>query len=170
MIIKQGNVLHTPIRCIAHQVNCQGVMGGGVARQIKALYPNVYDDYVSYIKDYKELYNKSPLGECFICETNELIDDAHIIMNVFGQDRYGTDRRYTDYNALKDGLMKGIDYLQDLSRSGKCWMGQNFSIAIPYNIGCGLAGGDWKVVKEILENIEAIKDVLFVAYNYNRGR
>lgn len=27
------------------------------------------------------------------------------------------------------------------------------SIAIPYGIGCGLAGGDWTVVREMMEDV-----------------
>lgn len=32
MIITNGNLLNTNINIIAHQVNCQGVMGAGVAK------------------------------------------------------------------------------------------------------------------------------------------
>ena len=30
---------------ICHQVNCQGVMGSGIAKQIRDTYPIVYDNY-----------------------------------------------------------------------------------------------------------------------------
>ena len=39
------NLLEAKERCICHQVNCQGVMGSGVALQIKRKYPQAYKDY-----------------------------------------------------------------------------------------------------------------------------
>ena len=30
---------------ICHQVNCQGVMGSGIAKQVREKYPNVYNSY-----------------------------------------------------------------------------------------------------------------------------
>ena len=45
MIITHGDVLNTDCRIVAHQVNCQGVMGGGLARQIRDRYLDVYTKY-----------------------------------------------------------------------------------------------------------------------------
>lgn len=39
--IKQGNILNCNEDIIVHQVNVQGVMGGGVARQLKLQYPRI---------------------------------------------------------------------------------------------------------------------------------
>ncbi|EGL17721.1 hypothetical protein HMPREF9413_4472 [Paenibacillus sp. HGF7] len=33
------------------------------------------------------------------------------------------------------------------------------SIALPYNIGCGLAGGDWDIVEQIIEEVFIDYDV-----------
>ena len=30
---------------ICHQVNCQGVMGSGIAKQVREKYPKVYKEY-----------------------------------------------------------------------------------------------------------------------------
>ncbi len=40
-----GDVLNTVDSIIIHCVNCQGVMGGGIAAQIKRRYPEAYDVY-----------------------------------------------------------------------------------------------------------------------------
>ena len=37
---------------ILHQVNCQGVMGSGIAKQVREKYPEVYQHYVSECKKY----------------------------------------------------------------------------------------------------------------------
>lgn len=41
----EGNILDAEEDIICHQVNCKGVMGAGLAKQIKSKYPNVYKDY-----------------------------------------------------------------------------------------------------------------------------
>ena len=44
-----GNILTFPERdedtIICHQVNCKGVMGAGLAKQIRDKWPDVYDRY-----------------------------------------------------------------------------------------------------------------------------
>lgn len=40
-----GNILETSEDIICHQVNCKGVMGAGLAKQIKSKYLNVYKEY-----------------------------------------------------------------------------------------------------------------------------
>ena len=41
----KGNILDSDADAILHQVNCQGVMGAGLAKQIRGRYPNVYEKY-----------------------------------------------------------------------------------------------------------------------------
>ena len=152
MIIAKGNLLDTPFQFIAHQVNCQGVMGAGLALQIRQKYPRVYDEYRLYCATTEE-----PLGDHVIVST----PDNHCIINVFGQDSFGTEKRQTDYAALYNGFISAIRHIHS-----------NFSmpdyiqivIAIPFGIGCGLAGGDWKEVSRILTKIESEYNVVFVAY------
>lgn len=154
MIVLKGNLLNTPIYLIAHQVNCMGVMGGGVAKQIKDKWNNVYKEYKSGLKQ----FGGNPLGLSFNIFTE---DQKHLIMNVFGQYKYGTDKRYTDYWALRAGMVHGINDYRELYGIDD---NVQLTIAIPYGIGCGLAGGDWITVMDILEEVEHDENVLFVAY------
>ena len=39
------SVFNTDAIIIAHQVNCMGVMGSGVAKQVKEKYPSAFHDY-----------------------------------------------------------------------------------------------------------------------------
>ena len=41
----------SPNIVICHQVNCQGVMGAGIAKQIRARWPEVYEDYKKTIEN-----------------------------------------------------------------------------------------------------------------------
>jgi len=47
---KNGNLLDAPELMKVHQVNCKGVMGGGIAKQIKERYPLVYKTYLNLCK------------------------------------------------------------------------------------------------------------------------
>lgn len=39
VVIKEGNVFDSDAKIICHQVNCQGVMGSGVAKEVRERYP-----------------------------------------------------------------------------------------------------------------------------------
>lgn len=41
----KGNILNVTEGIIVQQVNCMGVMGAGLAKQIKDKWPNIYNDY-----------------------------------------------------------------------------------------------------------------------------
>ncbi len=55
--IVNGSILQSKVPYICHQVNCMGAMGTGVAKQIKALYPSVYEECKRVCDEYrKNLY------------------------------------------------------------------------------------------------------------------
>ena len=132
--IVNGNILDAKEDVIAHQVNCKKVMGGGLALQIKNKYPEVYSEYLSFF----DIYGKQ-LGRCQMV----LCKDGKTIANLFGQYDYGTLKQHTNYDYLKISLKS---LLFNLKR-------HNLSVAIPYNMGCGLGGGDWNTVYKIIEEV-----------------
>jgi len=70
--------------------------------------------------------------------------DKIIVANLFTQQNFGSgDRVYLSYNALKTALYGLKEYCEGWGYT---------EIAMP-KIGCGLAGGDWDIVKSIIENI-----------------
>lgn len=143
-----GNVLDADTDAIAQQVNCMGVMGAGLAKQIRNRYPSVYDDY----KDICRFTNKFELlGYAQFCK----VDNKYIV-NLFGQCRYGRDKQYTELTALKDALR----HLRDSSY----YIYEVKSIAIPYGIGCGLGGADWDDVYEIIKLIFERSSILVKIY------
>ena len=126
-----GNILNCEQKYIIHQVNCQGNMGAGLAKQLANKYPEIIKPY----KDtcLKNLQSKL-LGEVLKTKTK----DGKIILNIFGQGYYGAGSKQTNYNALINGLTK-------------IFLNANGDVAIPYKIGCGLAGGNWTKVYKIIE-------------------
>lgn len=121
---------------LCHQVNCMGVMGGGIALSIKLLYPHVYNCYNSYCIQNK--YSEYLLRQTQIIPID--IDKHIYIANLFSQYRYGRDKCHTDYSALETCLSNVRHYCYE----------NNLQMAVPNKIGCGLAGGDWNIVKQLL--------------------
>ena len=131
--IIENDLLKVDVDVIAHQVNCKGVMGAGLARQVREQFPAVYEAY-------RRACNN-------VAKSSDLLGKIQIkqgIVNLFAQDGYGTDRRYTDYKALATCLNKLALYMTEHKMK---------TLALPYGLGCGLAGGDWKVVHEIIRDI-----------------
>ena len=95
IIYKNGNLLDATTDVIAHQVNCQGVMGSGVAKQIKEKWPIVYKDYLN---DYAGNAN---LGTVLFSKINE----NQYIANMYSQDNFmPRNLRHTNYDAFKSCL------------------------------------------------------------------
>lgn len=124
---------------LCHSVNHQGVMGSGLAKQMVKKYPKIISDSEFYSSKcripFQEIKQKGIVAWY-------KISDIKWIASIFGQDMYGTDKQYTDYVSLGNGLISVASAAQQ----------QSFSIAIPSGIGCGLGGGDWDVVLNIIED------------------
>lgn len=147
-ILEDQDLLEFKCDIFCHQVNCQGRMGSGIAKQIRNKYPIVFEEYSTFCKNC--ISAKNLLGKCQIVEIN----DNLLCANLFGQLYYGQGGIvYTNYSALYCAFMNLRDYCS--FDKNKHWV-----IGIPYNIGCGLAGGNWnKVYKMILEIFESCSNI-----------
>ena len=142
--IVHGDVLKANAQIIAHQVNCQGVMGSGVAACVRKKLPVVFELYRNLCRS-RSGATASLLGK------NQYLDcalDGRVVtlVNMFAQDRYGdpTVTRYTDYDAFRECCRR-------LKTNALTQYGKSVSIAMPYLIGCGRGGGDWAVILSIVE-------------------
>jgi O-acetyl-ADP-ribose deacetylase (regulator of RNase III) len=147
---RNGDLLkQDDIQIIAHQVNCQGVMGSGIAKQIKEQFPEAYNDYVAYCIGEEELIETESvdlLGD--YCFTNI---KGKYICNLFGQNNFGYNgNKFTNYTALISSLHNCIKYFDD-----NCYFYNNeqVKIGIPYKIGCDRGGGDWNIVELLLKDM-----------------
>lgn len=123
---------------IAHCVNCAGIMGSGIAKQIKAELPLVY---TSYRKRWlQEVDKKILLGTAQKVIENYL-DRDRAVFNLYAQLAYGTDKRHVNYGAI--GLC-----LQNMSQQIH---ERGTVVGFPYLMCCGLAGGDWNIILEMIE-------------------
>lgn len=138
--IIEGSLFDTTAPIIAHQVNCKGAMGSGVARQVKKIDQLVYEQYrdLCYAN-----YPMALLGTAQPCYSKVL---SKFIVNLFGQENYGTNpQKYTNITALFQAMC-GLRYFM-LGR-------KDLRIAMPYRIGCARGGADWD--KEVFPMIRLI--------------
>lgn len=131
IIFKTGDLLEANENIICHQCNTKGVFGGGLAYQIKQVYPQCEKqtiDWLSYKKDF--------MGDYYL-----YIDKKNnkMIANCFSQNEDYT----TNYEALTKCFTRLKNDCIDMKQN----------IAIPFKYGCGIANGDWDIVLGILENI-----------------
>ena len=145
MRIVKGDILNSTEPVVLHQVNCKGVMGAGLAKKIRDKYPKVY-------KSYKEVCNKNT--DTFLLGKIQIVNvgNEKFIINLFAQLNYGKGERFTDYNSLRSCLFLVKKYTP------------RNSIAIPWGLGCGLAGGDWVKVVEIIEEVFEGSNIEIVIY------
>ena len=160
-----GNLLTYPgLEVIGHQCNCLGIMGAGIAKQIKAKNPKLFELYVNLCKSLPG--KKSLLGRIQVIPTD---DNTQYVANLFGEYSFcesiapyeeGGKPRHTDYDALKECLHRL-----------HTWMVVNdkTTCGLPYKLGCGLAGGDWDgvVYPMIKKEFEEDDDIILYIVKYN---
>jgi O-acetyl-ADP-ribose deacetylase (regulator of RNase III) len=137
--IVKGDLLKAKENIIAHQVNCMGVMGSGVAKQIRNKYPNVYEEYLEKVDEYTqgEDLRKELLGQV----QGVVVGEDKIVVNMFGQYKFGNDgKQYTDTEALFKCLLA----VRQVAEKNK------ISVAMPYKIGSYRSGAKWDEVEELI--------------------
>ena len=147
--VVNGDLLQSNLPLIAHQTNCLGVMGAGIAKAIKNKWNSVYTQY-----------SRKLLGKCQVCITGN--EPINLVANLFGEYSFTEsvapfENRHTDYNALKKALLNLKAFCEDEEVT---------EVGIPYKLGCGLAGGDWDgVVYPMLQELFA-NDSTITLYIY----
>lgn len=135
------------ITCLAHGCNNKGMMGAGIAKQIREQFPAAYQSYYKFIHDLLEdsrdndecTYNSELLG--LVDFYRDSLD--RVIANCFTQDLYGNDKaRYLNYEALHDCLEQLYLYCQEYK----------LILGMP-KIGAGLAGGNWKIIECMINEV-----------------
>lgn len=148
------SVFDTNADIIAHQVNCKGVMGSGVAGQVKHKYPEVYRKYKDICDKYAH-YRIGLLGKTQICPASFNPDGTPkiYVANMFGQLDYGRNKHYlyTIYISLRSCLMSLSKFASE----------NGLTIAMPYKLGCDRGNGDWEgQVYPMIQNVLQENEVL----------
>ena len=130
---------------IIHGCNCFCSMGAGIAKTIKDIFPEAYEADLQTEKGLKE-----KLGT---------ISHATLSRNAL---RITVVNGYTQYTAGGRGVLVNYDALRSVMKNIKNEFSGN-RIGYPM-IGAGLAGGDWKVISEIIKDELKGEDHTLVEY------
>jgi len=128
---------------VCHGVNCQHKMASGVAKAIRAKWPQAYTGFMKNPK------GQTVLGTAHIININE--DDSLWVANCYTQLFYGYGGgKYADVSAVDQSLRQVAAFADSLS----------LPMYMP-KIGCGLGGLDWEkdvepIVKELAEKYDRI--------------
>ena len=134
---------------IIHGCNCFNTMGGGIAYHIKKQFPMAYTQDCKTIKG-----DKNKLGSYTFCKY-KINNKELVIVNGYTQYKYWGNEPNVDYDATRS-LFRKIK--NDFS--GK-------KIGFPM-IGAGLAGGNWEIIKKIIEEeLEELEDMDYTLVEYN---
>ena len=144
---------------IIHGVNCQGVMGAGVAKALYTKWPRVREEYL-HVSSNHASGRRVKLGQ--IQEVSVVDPDWEdkiygvVVVNAFTQEDYGNDgKQYASPAAIAIALA-GVASSKELWESGLL----TFPIHMP-RIGCGLGGIAWKDVEPIVAILEEIHNLAF---------
>lgn len=140
--VRIGNALDIPEGIIVHGCNSHGVMGAGIAMEVKRRFPNAFQVY-------RQEYETEGLNLGGI--TYSQVDQYKFIINAITQGNYGPDIRQVDYEAV----VKCFENVVEFALKVKAQTGKKLDIVFPM-IGAGLGGGNWNIIEKIID--ETIPD------------
>ena len=123
-----GNLLQAPVDALVNTVNCEGVMGKGIALQFKQAWPQMYEAYRIEAKA-----GRIRPGEVHVWQTG-LLHSPRFILN------FPTKRHWRSRSLIEDieaGLADLVAKLRELGVR---------SVAVP-PLGAGNGGLDWSDVR-----------------------
>lgn len=141
MIENNGDLFTSGATYLGHGVNTCGVMGAGIAKQFKQLFPNNYTNYQAACNG----GNLVP-GGFMVCPELDSENRTRLITNFASQAKPGAD---ADYRWLFSSLWSWAERASEPARL-RLYGG---IIAVP-EIGCGIGGLEWDTAKRIYQVIE----------------
>ncbi|GAA3198507.1 macro domain-containing protein [Streptomyces virens] len=142
----QGNLLEADVEAIVNTVNTVGVMGKGIALQIKQAFPENF-------KQYKRACDlgEVKIGEIFVYDAHHLGPRRYVL-------NFPTKRHWRGKSRIEE-IRAGLDALVDVVKKHNIE-----SIAVPA-LGCGNGGLDWSEVRPLIyaafDSLPSVKVVLF---------
>ena len=130
--VRQGDLFDDPAEALVNTVNCEGVMGRGIALQFKRRFPKNYEAYAKACKR-----GEVVPGRVFVFETGALMGPQFIL-------NFPTKRHWRMASRMEDieaGLRDLVRIVRELGI---------VSVAIP-PLGCGLGGLSWPEVRAQIE-------------------
>lgn len=138
---------------LMHCCNAQGVMGAGIAAQIKSTFPKAFEIY-------RDQYFKSKH------DTSQLmgrVSYADGVYNIVAQMNTGGHQRQVHYGHLARGIIRSIERSNHVMSTGD----RRFKMGMPKYMASALAGGDWEIVHELVVGLFANSscDLYIIEFN-----
>lgn len=143
---------------IAHGCNCQGLMGAGIARQIKEQIPGAARADRAYKKAMSDIfgyyhpsYMLGTLSQYTVTSEDMLKKGWPLftVLNLYTQVQPGANF------DLENGLIPAIKKMNQLFKGKR--------VGFPM-IGTGIGGGDWGIIRNTIVLNLTIQDAVFVEY------
>lgn len=154
--IVDGDLLNATDDYIVHQCNC-------ISTNAKALAKQIFDNY-EYADTYKKRnrQQKTTYSEPGTIEIFGNGDDQRYIINMYAQ-YYPAEAKYTNDTGQKrllwfQNCLNHISKIKDI---------QTKTIAMPFNIGCGAAGGNWKFYHNLINTFANKEKINVTLYKFN---
>jgi len=136
-----GDIVNAIEPVIAHQCNCITTKGKGLSAQLFEQFPwsNVYAARIQAGRCKRDQPGTiaarigRPGSKCVV---------ALFAQRYPGLSKYGNDSKAMREDWFREALLQLSAYCREHGYA---------SVAMPHNIGCGLAGGDWSRYEEILQ-------------------
>lgn len=146
----EGDLIHLALNghfdVIVHGCNCFHTMGAGIANTIRIIFPEAYVADCTTAKGYHK-----KLGKFSYVTVKRPPMNRITIVNGYTQFHYKGNGMHANYTAIRS-VFGGIKALFHDSRIG-----------YP-KIGAGLGGGDWVIIKQIIEEELEGEDHTLVIY------
>ena len=144
-----GDALTCPGDILCHQVNYEGIMGGGIAYAIrKRILPK---------KEYEEYERRclaggsANLGTVLWSRTRPGSVPKYVA-NMFCQ--YAFDPEDEESDELEDDSLTAYTFMRRCFEEVRQFAERKkLTVVIPGFIGCGIAGGDWGRVSELINEV-----------------
>jgi O-acetyl-ADP-ribose deacetylase (regulator of RNase III) len=152
--VKFGSILTVDNGIIVHGCNAQGVMGAGVALQIKNKWPKSFNDYANFIDG---VFNNVSAGRQLLTPSQSaefrqnvmgrvvdtVISEKLVISSAITQFDYGNSgSKHTNYRAVYEAF----EHILELAKETR------LPVHYPL-IGAGLGGGNWAIISEIIDTV-----------------
>ena len=158
------------ITVICHCCNAFGGWGRGFVLSLGKTYPKAKNDYVDFCQPYQHSNEKRNelMGKVCLSKTNDKV----YIANIIGQYYYSRNQndfrnqagvnpnylpsksdRFVNYDSIRRGIRQLVSLMDGL----------NFIVQMP-KIGCGLAGGNWKIIEKIIVEELSVNDIQIYVY------
>ncbi len=142
MKLIEGDLLKAKEQYICHQCNCVTLKSKGLSHYMFDRYP------------YANTYKRNVKRQFGTIDVNGDGKEERYVINMYSQYYPGRNK----WGKNREGAFKRC--LFQISQL------KPESVAFPYNIGCGLAGGKWSTYKEMIEDFEEEYDIPVTIYKF----